>query len=171
MCNQTIFAIKPWDVRSGQICQNLFRTENFQLFDRSRHLEFVFHIGSSMVPVPFDLQFNPFCAGKPKLIVILQLKKQEIIYLTKKIWILQIDNKQLNKILGYIKSGIDSGATLVTGGERAGTKGFYVQPTVFSDVKVYLYKIPCTFFFLKFISEIISSFYKPITCSLFLPKR
>ncbi|XP_078160171.1 benzaldehyde dehydrogenase, mitochondrial-like [Carex rostrata] len=47
----------------------------------------------------------------------------------------QIDNKQLNKILGYIKSGIDSGATLVTGGERAGTKGFYVQPTVFSDVK------------------------------------
>ncbi|XP_078159502.1 aldehyde dehydrogenase family 2 member B7, mitochondrial-like [Carex rostrata] len=47
----------------------------------------------------------------------------------------QIDNKQLNTILRYIKSGIDSGATLVTGGERVGTKGFYIQPTVFSDVK------------------------------------
>lgn len=48
----------------------------------------------------------------------------------------QIDGEQFKKILGYIRSGIDSGATLVAGGERAGSKGFYIQPTIFSDVKV-----------------------------------
>ncbi|KAJ4816693.1 Aldehyde dehydrogenase [Rhynchospora pubera] len=47
----------------------------------------------------------------------------------------QIDEEQFSKILEYITSGIDSGATLVAGGGRAGNKGFYIQPTVFSDVK------------------------------------
>ena len=48
----------------------------------------------------------------------------------------QIDGEQFNKILRYIRLGIDSGATLTAGGERAGSKGFYIQPTIFSDVKV-----------------------------------
>lgn len=47
----------------------------------------------------------------------------------------QIDSEQFEKILNYIKSGTESGATLETGGERVGKKGFYIQPTVFSDVK------------------------------------
>ncbi|KAJ4816692.1 Aldehyde dehydrogenase [Rhynchospora pubera] len=47
----------------------------------------------------------------------------------------QIDDEQFSKVLRYIRAGVDSGATLVTGGERAGSKGFYIQPTVFSDVK------------------------------------
>jgi aldehyde dehydrogenase (NAD+) len=47
----------------------------------------------------------------------------------------QIDDEQFNKILRYIKSGVDSGATLVSGGERLGDKGYYIQPTVFSDVQ------------------------------------
>ncbi|XP_062228661.1 benzaldehyde dehydrogenase, mitochondrial-like [Phragmites australis] len=47
----------------------------------------------------------------------------------------QIDNDQFNKILRYIRSGVDNGATLVTGGDRLGDKGFYIQPTVFSDVQ------------------------------------
>jgi len=47
----------------------------------------------------------------------------------------QIDGEQFNKILRYIRLGIDSGATLTAGGERAGSKGFYIQPTIFSDVK------------------------------------
>ncbi|KAJ6833389.1 aldehyde dehydrogenase family 2 member B7, mitochondrial-like [Iris pallida] len=47
----------------------------------------------------------------------------------------QIDEEQFNKVLRYINSGINSGASLVTGGERLGSKGFYIQPTVFSDVK------------------------------------
>ena len=38
----------------------------------------------------------------------------------------------------YVQSGVDSGATLVTGGDRVGNRGFYVQPTVFADAKVRL---------------------------------
>lgn len=48
----------------------------------------------------------------------------------------QVDCDQFKKILNYIRSGIESGATLETGGERLGNKGYYIQPTVFSDVKV-----------------------------------
>lgn len=47
----------------------------------------------------------------------------------------QIDPEQFNKILGYIKSGTESGATLETGGDRLGSKGYYIKPTVFSNVK------------------------------------
>ena len=46
--------------------------------------------------------------------------------------------KQLDTVLRYIESGRKEGASLVAGGERAdiGTgKGFFVQPTVFADVK------------------------------------
>lgn len=49
----------------------------------------------------------------------------------------QIDKEQFEKILRYIRLGVDSGATLETGGERFGNKGYYVQPTVFSNVKVF----------------------------------
>ena len=35
----------------------------------------------------------------------------------------------------YIKKGKEEGARIVFGGERVGDKGFYVQPTVFADVK------------------------------------
>ncbi|KAL8042045.1 hypothetical protein ABFX02_09G024500 [Erythranthe guttata] len=47
----------------------------------------------------------------------------------------QIDLKQFEKVLRYIKSGIDSDATLECGGDRFGSKGYFVQPTVFSNVK------------------------------------
>ncbi|RYR65070.1 hypothetical protein Ahy_A03g011066 isoform C [Arachis hypogaea] len=47
----------------------------------------------------------------------------------------QIDSEQFEKILKYIRSGVQSGATLETGGDRLGSKGFYVQPTVFSNVE------------------------------------
>ncbi|XP_042460743.1 aldehyde dehydrogenase, mitochondrial-like [Zingiber officinale] len=47
----------------------------------------------------------------------------------------QIDEEQFSKILRYIKSGINSGATLVTGGDRIGNKGYYIQATIFSDVQ------------------------------------
>jgi acyl-CoA reductase-like NAD-dependent aldehyde dehydrogenase len=46
--------------------------------------------------------------------------------------------KQLDTVLRYIESGKAEGATLLAGGARAdiGTgKGYFVQPTVFSDVK------------------------------------
>ncbi|XP_045787833.1 aldehyde dehydrogenase family 2 member B4, mitochondrial-like [Trifolium pratense] len=47
----------------------------------------------------------------------------------------QIDSKQFEKVLRYIKSGIDSNAILECGGGRLGSKGFFVQPTVFSNVQ------------------------------------
>lgn len=37
--------------------------------------------------------------------------------------------------MGLIASGKAQGATLKCGGERFGTRGFFVQPTVFADVK------------------------------------
>ncbi len=43
--------------------------------------------------------------------------------------------EQLDKILHYVKLGEKQGATLVTGGERVGSKGFFVQPTIFDNVK------------------------------------
>ncbi|XWS68981.1 hypothetical protein CRYUN_Cryun04dG0140500 [Craigia yunnanensis] len=47
----------------------------------------------------------------------------------------QIDSEQFEKIMRYIRSGVDSGATLEAGGERIGNKGYYIQPTLFSNVK------------------------------------
>lgn len=47
----------------------------------------------------------------------------------------QIDSEQFEKILGFIRSGNESNATLECGGGRIGSKGYYVQPTVFSNVQ------------------------------------
>jgi aldehyde dehydrogenase (NAD+) len=47
----------------------------------------------------------------------------------------QIDEEQMNKILELIDSGKKDGAKLVTGGAREGSEGYFVQPTVFADVK------------------------------------
>lgn len=41
----------------------------------------------------------------------------------------------MNKILDLINSGKKEGARLLTGGSRHGNEGFFVQPTVFGDVK------------------------------------
>jgi aldehyde dehydrogenase (NAD+) len=48
----------------------------------------------------------------------------------------QISERQRQKVLGLIQSGIDSGATLVTGGgvPEGLPVGYYVQPTLLSDV-------------------------------------
>lgn len=55
-----------------------------------------------------------------------------------------ITEKDMEKVLGYIQSGMEEGATLVTGGERYTegecAKGYFVRPTVFdnctSDMKI-----------------------------------
>lgn len=47
----------------------------------------------------------------------------------------QVNKEQFDKILGYIDSGKAEGAKLLSGGGRHGDKGFYVQPTLFTDVK------------------------------------
>jgi len=37
--------------------------------------------------------------------------------------------------LGLIESGKKEGAKLLTGGQRHGDKGYFIQPTIFADVK------------------------------------
>jgi len=46
----------------------------------------------------------------------------------------QVDEEQFNKVLGYIKSGVAEGACLMAGGGKWGDKGYFVEPTVFSNV-------------------------------------
>lgn len=46
-----------------------------------------------------------------------------------------MDGDQLKKILHYIKLGQQEGAKMVTGGKQVGEKGYFVQPTIFTDVK------------------------------------
>jgi aldehyde dehydrogenase (NAD+) len=47
----------------------------------------------------------------------------------------QVSQEQMEKILGYVDIGQKQGAKLVTGGHRYGSKGFYVEPTIFDDVR------------------------------------
>ncbi|CAH1113017.1 unnamed protein product [Psylliodes chrysocephalus] len=47
----------------------------------------------------------------------------------------QIDETQLNKILGMIKEGEQQGAKLVHGGKRHGCEGYFIEPTVFANVQ------------------------------------
>ncbi|KAK6464443.1 aldehyde dehydrogenase [Scheffersomyces coipomensis] len=47
----------------------------------------------------------------------------------------QASQQQLDKILRYIDLGKKEGATVITGGERLGSKGYFVKPTIFGDVR------------------------------------
>ena len=45
-----------------------------------------------------------------------------------------VHRAQFEKTLEYVEVGLEDGATLAAGGKRHGKKGFFVEPTVFSDV-------------------------------------
>ncbi|CAH0558936.1 unnamed protein product [Brassicogethes aeneus] len=47
----------------------------------------------------------------------------------------QVDETQMKRILGLIDQGVKEGAQLLTGGKRHGDEGYFVQPTVFSNVE------------------------------------
>jgi aldehyde dehydrogenase (NAD+) len=47
----------------------------------------------------------------------------------------QVSKLQYDRIMSYIDSGKSEGATVVTGGSRHGEKGYFIQPTIFSDVR------------------------------------
>jgi aldehyde dehydrogenase (NAD+) len=47
----------------------------------------------------------------------------------------QIDSIQFDKVMSYIDSGKCEGAELLTGGKRVGDKGYFIEPTVFANVK------------------------------------
>lgn len=46
-----------------------------------------------------------------------------------------IDKDMFDKVMSYIDAGKKSGAKCIAGGDRFGNIGYYVQPTVFADVK------------------------------------
>lgn len=43
-----------------------------------------------------------------------------------------VSRRQQDRVLSYCQSGVEQGAELVTGGKRFGTKGYFVEPTVFA---------------------------------------
>lgn len=45
----------------------------------------------------------------------------------------QINKAQFEKILSYIEIGQKEGATLALGGKRVGNKGYFIEPTVFTN--------------------------------------
>jgi len=47
----------------------------------------------------------------------------------------QVDKMQFEKILEYIQYGKRDGAKLLLGGNSLNNKGFYIEPTIFSDVE------------------------------------
>ena len=46
----------------------------------------------------------------------------------------QVDKEQFDKIMGYIDSGNSQGARCMSGGHRRGNRGFFIEPTIFTDV-------------------------------------
>lgn len=48
---------------------------------------------------------------------------------------LQISREQQNRVLEFVQSGISEGAKLECGGKALGLKGFFIEPTVFSNVR------------------------------------
>jgi aldehyde dehydrogenase (NAD+) len=47
----------------------------------------------------------------------------------------QVSDEQMKKVLSYVDKGQKEGATLMTGGQRHGQRGYYVEPTIFDNVK------------------------------------
>merc|ERR1711981_426086 len=46
----------------------------------------------------------------------------------------QVSQLQFDRVMAYIDDGKKSGATTLTGGKRLGDKGFFIEPTIFTDV-------------------------------------
>ncbi len=47
----------------------------------------------------------------------------------------QVSQEQCDRIMGYIDAGKKEGAKLLTGGNRVSGRGYFIEPTVFDDVK------------------------------------
>ncbi|KAI9471985.1 MAG: aldehyde dehydrogenase domain-containing protein [Benjaminiella poitrasii] len=47
----------------------------------------------------------------------------------------QVSQTQFDRIMKYIESGKEQGATCYMGGNRWGNEGYFIEPTVFTDVK------------------------------------
>ncbi|KAJ2920418.1 hypothetical protein H1R20_g16676, partial [Candolleomyces eurysporus] len=47
----------------------------------------------------------------------------------------QVSDIQYDRIMSYINSGRSDGATVHLGGERVGSEGYFIEPTIFTNVK------------------------------------
>src|SRR5918911_2537590 len=47
----------------------------------------------------------------------------------------QVSQEQMERIMGFIDSGKKEGARLLAGGRRVGERGYFIEPTVFADVR------------------------------------
>src|SRR4051812_38395916 len=47
----------------------------------------------------------------------------------------QVSQEQYDRVMGYIDAGRTDGAKLLLGGNRVGNRGYFVEPTVFTDVR------------------------------------
>ncbi len=50
----------------------------------------------------------------------------------------QVSLEQYDKVMGYIDSGRSEGAKVLTGGNRVGNLGYFIEPTVFGDVQQHM---------------------------------
>ncbi|HVN46968.1 MAG TPA: aldehyde dehydrogenase family protein [Steroidobacteraceae bacterium] len=46
-----------------------------------------------------------------------------------------VSRKQLDRVAGYVRIGVEEGAKVVAGGERRSGKGYFFKPTILSNVK------------------------------------
>jgi aldehyde dehydrogenase (NAD+) len=46
----------------------------------------------------------------------------------------QVSQEQFDRVMGFIEAGKKDGAKLLIGGNRCGTKGYFIEPTVFDNV-------------------------------------
>jgi aldehyde dehydrogenase (NAD+) len=47
----------------------------------------------------------------------------------------QVSDEQFHKVMGYIDAGKREGAEMLCGGKRVGDRGYFIQPTIFDNVK------------------------------------
>jgi aldehyde dehydrogenase (NAD+) len=96
-------------VLSGQVCSSLTRL----VVSRSRHDEFVEALAGVFSQVRVGDPFDPLTQMGP-----LAMRRQR------------------DRVEGLIATGVDEGATLVTGGGRPKhlDQGYYIEPTVFGNV-------------------------------------
>ena len=96
-------------MNTGQACVGQTRI----LAPRSRYDEIVEKIGNAVAAMPVGLPDDPGAAIGPL-----------------------ISEKQRERVEGYIRTGVEEGARIVTGGGRPEglDTGWFVQPTVFADV-------------------------------------
>ncbi len=92
---------------SGQVCSNETRVFVHKNIREAFLRRLVERIGDAVVGDPMDeaVSFGPM-----------------------------VSEAQMNIVMGYVQKGVAEGATLICGGKRLDMPGFYVEPTVFSDV-------------------------------------